>query len=208
MVSAVLSGMLITLVLSIVSFVTAVILGIALCVLIASKHVGVSRFFMEYCKLFQKIPPLVALMLMALIINGTRFSGNFLVAYVGLANFIGVNLATIFYFGYLSVSKGEIEAGRTLGLSKKQTFYHICLPKVVDGTVDSAIAFYITTLQLTSVSSILGLTELIGVTNAIGDEWLGMVIAIIFFVGTCYIAEFLIHRLGESIHRAIEGGRI
>ena len=140
------------------------------------------------------------LMLFALIIMGDRNNGSILIAYIGLSLFVAANLTGVFFGGVCAVADGEIEAARTIGMSKMQTFFHIMLPQIIDSIVPVYMSMFVMCMQITSVASVIGVKEFLSTTDGISDAVLGIVLSIVgyFLIGT--LGDFVITRMGKRKH--------
>lgn len=189
-----------TFILTIACFITASLIGILTCVGFCSKNKAVRTVAKVYNGVVIKIPPLVMLMLFALLITGKRNQGSLLIAYIGLSLFVAANLTGVFCSGVSAVAQGEIECARTLGFTKEQTFFHIMLPQIVQNIVPVYMSMFVMCMQITSVSSVIGVTELLGVTNGIDNAWLGILVSIVcyFLIGT--FGDIVITRMGKRKH--------
>ena len=72
----------------------------------------------------------------------------------------GAYLAEIFRSGIMSIDKGQMEAGRSLGLSYVKTMQKIILPQAFKNTLPALINEIITLLKETSISGWIGLNDL------------------------------------------------
>lgn len=196
----ILIGFATTLFLAVACFITASLLAILTCAGFCSKNKILRTVAKVYNSVVIKIPPLVMLMFFALLLTGNRNNGTILIAYIGLSLFVAANLTGVFYGGVYSVAKGEIEAARTLGLGKKQTFFHIMLPQIILNIVPVYMSMFVMCLQITSVSSVVGVTELLGVTDGMENPWLGIAVsaASYFLIGT--LGDVVITRMGRRKH--------
>lgn len=200
MTKEILIGFGITFILTIACFVTASLIGVVTCAGFCSKNKVVKAIAKVYNGVVIKIPPLVMLMLFALLLTGNRNQGSVWVAYIGLSLFVAANLTGVFFGGVCSVSAGEIEAARTLGFTKKLTFFHIMLPQIIQNIVPVYMSMFVMCMQITSVSSVIGVTELLGVTDGIENAWVGIAVSVAsyFLIGT--LGEFVITRMGKRKH--------
>lgn len=77
---------------------------------------------------------------------------------------IGLNssayVAEIFRGGIQSIDKGQMEAGRSLGLTYAQTMRHIVLPQAVKRALPPLANEFVTLIKESSVVSILGIQEI------------------------------------------------
>jgi ABC-type amino acid transport system permease subunit len=83
-----------------------------------------------------------------------------LVAVVAFSVNSGAYVAEIFRSGIMSVDQGQMEAGRSLGLSYKDTMLEIIMPQAIKNCLPSLVNEMITLLKETSISGYIGLNEL------------------------------------------------
>lgn len=200
MVKQVLLGLGVTVFLTLACFVTASLLGALTCAGFCSKNKVVQTAAKVYNGVVIKIPPLVVLMLFALLLTGNRNTGSILIAYIGLSLFVAANLTGVFFGGVCSVASGEIEAARTLGFDKEQAFFHVMLPQILSNIAPVYMSMFVMCMQITSVSSVIGVTELLGVTEGIQDAWVGIAVSVAsyFLIGT--LGDLVIARMGTRKH--------
>jgi len=84
-----------------------------------------------------------------------------LAAVVGIGLHEGAYLAEVFRAGVNSVSVGQREAARALGLTPRRVFRRIVLPQAMWVIVPNAGSRLIGTLKLTSLASVLAISELL-----------------------------------------------
>lgn len=200
MVIKILTGLGVTFFLTIVCFVTASLIGIVTCAGFCSENKVIRTIAKVYNGIIIKIPPLVMLMLFALIIMGDRNNGSILIAYIGLSLFVAANLTGVFFGGVCAVADGEIEAARTIGMSKMQTFFHIMLPQIIESIVPVYMSMFVMCMQITSVASVIGVKEFLSTTDGFSNAVLGIVLSIVgyFLIGT--LGDFVITRMGKRKH--------
>ena len=189
-----------TILLTVACFVTASLLAVLTCAGFCSKNRIIRTVAKVYNSVVIKIPPLAMLMLFALLLTGNRNNGSVFIAYIGLSLFVASNIAGVFFGGVCSVAPGEIEAARTLGFGKKQTFFHIMLPQIISNIVPVYMSMFVMCMQITSVSSVIGVTELLGVTDGMENPWLGIAVSVVayFLIGT--FGDIVITRMGKRKH--------
>jgi hypothetical protein len=97
-------------------------------------------------------------------------------------------------------AKGEIEAARTIGMSKMQTFFHIMLPQIIGNIVPVYMSMFVMCMQITSVASVIGVKEFLSATDSVSSAVLGIVLSIVgyFLIGT--LGDFVITRMGKRKH--------
>lgn len=156
----------------------ALLLGLVLGVLVAiirsshdqlkeDKLKGIGGFLLKaanlICRLYLTIirgtPCLVQLLMMYFVILKTCDS-KVLVAIVAFGINSGAYIAEIFRSGIMSIDKGQMEAGRSLGLGYATTMRKIILPQAVKNVLPALVNEMITLLKETSICGYIGLNEL------------------------------------------------
>jgi polar amino acid transport system permease protein len=160
---ALLHGVGITLLLTICSVVPGTILGAAVAWGRLSSRVLVRICSQVYIEIFFALPVLVLLVwgyyCLPLLFNikMTAFQTAWLCLTLSLAAFV----AEIVRAGVTSIPKGEIEAGRVLGLTRWQIFRLIVFPQAFRRMIPAILGQYITALKLSSLASVIGVSEVI-----------------------------------------------
>jgi polar amino acid transport system substrate-binding protein len=83
-----------------------------------------------------------------------------LVAIIAFAINSGAYVAEIMRGGIMSIDAGQMEAGRSLGLSYKQTMTSIVLPQAIKTTLPSLLNEFISLIKETSICGYIGLMDL------------------------------------------------
>ncbi|MBQ1291932.1 MAG: amino acid ABC transporter permease [Lachnospiraceae bacterium] len=112
-----------------------------------------------YVTVIRGTPALVQLLIMYFVILVTARSKVF-VAVLTFGINSGAYVAEIFRGGIMSIDKGQMEAGRSLGLSYVQTMYKIILPQAFKAVLPSLVNEFISLLKETSICGYIGLNEL------------------------------------------------
>lgn len=97
---------------------------------------------------------------------GFRLSG-FQAGFIALSMNCGAYMAEIIRAGIESVDRGQMEAGRSLGLSYGACMALIVVPQAVRTMIPSIINQFIITLKDTSILSVIGFPELTNVGKTI-----------------------------------------
>ncbi len=112
-----------------------------------------------YLTVIRGTPALVQLLIMYFIIMVSAKS-KVLVAVLTFGINSGAYVAEVFRGGIMSVDKGQMEAGRSLGLSYVQTMTKIVLPQAFKASLPALVNELITLLKETSICGYIGLNEL------------------------------------------------
>lgn len=119
----------------------------------------VDRICRIYVTVIRGTPMMVQLLIMGMVIFSS--SRNFtMIGAVTLGINSGAYVAEIIRGGLMAVDPGQMEAGRSLGLSYWQTMLHIVLPQALKSTLPSLCNEGIALLKETSIAGYIGLGEL------------------------------------------------
>ena len=130
--------------------------------------------------------PLIQLPVKAyiLVMRGTPLMLQLLFIFYGLKPIFGIQLdrvlsaqvafvlnyaayfAEIYRGGIESVPQGQYEAAKVLGYTRPQTFFHIILPQVVKRIIPPMGNEFITLVKDTSLAQVIGVKELLDVTQS------------------------------------------
>lgn len=113
-----------------------------------------------YLTIIRGTPILVQLMIINFGIFSAASVDKFFVAVIGFGINSGAYVAEIFRGGIMSVDSGQMEAGRSLGLSYKTTMWKIVMPQAVKNVLPALGNEFITLLKETSVAYVIALPEL------------------------------------------------
>ena len=129
---SIISGLWVTLTLSILVIVLGTVLGLALATLRAFQFRIVNLFVVLFVDAFRAIPPLVILVVVffALPYVNVQLSG-FVTAWLCLSLVLAAFSEEIFWASILSVDNGQWEAAFSTGFSFLQTLRHVVLPQAM-----------------------------------------------------------------------------
>ncbi len=168
------NGLLTTLIVTFFSLILGMIIGIIIAVIrtshdqIGGKNLrGISGFVLKvlnlFCRLYLTIirgtPALVQLLFMYFVFL-VASSNKILVASIAFGINSGAYVAEIMRSGIMSVDKGQMEAGRSLGLSYGVTMASIIMPQALKNILPALVNEIITLLKETSICGYIGLNEL------------------------------------------------
>ena len=91
----------------------------------------------------------------------------------------------IYRGGIESISKGQYEACAVLGMGKGQAFFHVVLPQVIKRIVPPMSNEIITLVKDTSLARIIGVIELITVSQQIVNNY--VILWPLFYAGAFYL---------------------
>lgn len=112
-----------------------------------------------YLTIIRGTPAMVQLLLMFFVFLASSNNKVFVAALTFGIN-SGAYVAEIFRSGIMSIDKGQMEAGRSLGLSYAKTMQKIILPQAVKNVLPALVNEMITLLKETSICGYIGLNDL------------------------------------------------
>lgn len=147
----------------------AVIIGIVLGFLIAIVRTNHDRnggfsILNAICKAYLTIvrgtPVMIQLLIIYYVIFQSIDAGKLFVAIIAFGLNSAAYVAEIVRSGIMAVDVGQFEAGRSLGLTYKQTMLSIILPQAVKNILPALCNEFISLLKETSISGYIGLMDL------------------------------------------------
>lgn len=180
-------GLEVTLVLTFSSFLLGTLCGVALCAGVRSKRAAIRRAASVFRSACMEIPTMVLLMILVYIIFGLSSLPVMVVVTIGLTFKAASYLSEIFDTALGTVAEGEIEAARTLGMSRWQAFRYVALPQTVTAALPLYQNQFISTMQETSVVGYLAIVDLTRASSIVSsrtlDAFFGLIaITIIYFL--------------------------
>lgn len=161
-----LSGLAMTLVLAVLAVILGTLLGFIPALMRVSGHKILSVIATTYVEVIRGTPLLVQVLLIYAFIKvpAIDFLGIELSSFIPgmLALFINSSayVSEVIRGGINSVSKGQVEASMSLGLSKKVTFIKIILPQAIKNIMPQLGNEFVTMIKETSIFMYLGIAEL------------------------------------------------
>ena len=163
-------GLKITFIVTIGALLIGVVIGLLIAVIrtthdsFVKKPPLLLRLINAFCNLYLTVirgtPMMVQLLIMGFVIMVPKTdTGSIICGIVTLGINSGAYVAEIARSGLMSVSKGQTEAGRSLGLSYWQTMWHIVIPQAIKNILPALGNEMITLLKDTSLVSVIALRD-------------------------------------------------
>ena len=125
------------------------------------------------------------------VIGGYSMTGEFFALFVGLSIFYGGGLAEVVRAGILSVSKGQTEAARALGLTEGQRLQLIVLPQSLRVIIPPLISTYLSLMKDTSLGLAVAFPEMYLVSRTILNQS-GRAVQLVIIIMLLYLSISLI----------------
>ncbi|MCV7210878.1 amino acid ABC transporter substrate-binding protein/permease [Mycolicibacterium canariasense] len=160
--SVLMSGLKMTIILTVVSIAIALVLGIVFGLLRVSRSVWLRAIGTTYVDIFRGTPLLVqAFFIYFGIPSALGFTMTALTAgIITLSLNAGAYMTEIVRGGIQSVDKGQMEAARSLGIGYLPTMRRVILPQAIRTMIPSYVNQFVITLKDTSILSVIGIAEL------------------------------------------------
>ncbi|AME02934.1 ABC transporter, permease protein [Selenomonas flueggei ATCC 43531] len=177
-----------------IGFVIGLIVGVA-----RISHLRPLRMLAEvYVEFFRGTPLLVQIFLFYFalpVITGQRID-PFIAAISACGINSGAYVAEIFRAGIQSVDEGQMEAGRSLGMTWLQTMRYIIVPQAFKRVIPPLGNEFIAMLKDSSLVSVIGFEELtrrgqLIIAKTYGSFEIWMSVAVIYLVMTLTISRFV-----------------
>jgi polar amino acid transport system substrate-binding protein len=165
-------GLWVTVRISVLSILAAVIAGIVMCRLRMSRRRIVSSPAGFVIDLLRGIPLLVILMLMFYVVfASSRITGTW-VTVMSFGLYYGAYFGEVFRTGMESVDKGQWEAGWALGMGRFQVFRKIALPQALSRIIPVLKGEVIALIKMTSVVGYVAVVDLTKASDIIRSRTL------------------------------------
>ncbi len=164
------NGLKITFIVTIGALLIGVVIGLLIAVIrtthdsYVKKPPLILRLINAFCNLYLTVirgtPMMVQLLIMGFVIMVPKTdTGSIICGIVTLGINSGAYVAEIARSGLMSVSKGQTEAGRSLGLNYRQTMWYIVIPQAIKNILPALGNEMITLLKDTSLVSVIALRD-------------------------------------------------
>lgn len=185
-------GLGVTIIISIVSFILGIILGTITCLVekIESKNTFIliiKNLFKAYVSIFRGTPMVIQLLVIYYVIFAFFTGDPIYVAIFCFGLNSGAYVSEIIRGGINSIPKGQIEAGRSLGLSYSKVMMKIVFPQALRNSLPSLGNEFITLFKETSIVGFISIIDLTlafrKVANATFDyNTVYLVMGVIYFL--------------------------
>ncbi len=184
------------------------LIGTALGALFCKIKLGRSRFAAKMVdlisNLFIRLPTLVLLLIFVYMLFSNTDIDTVILAIIAFSMKTGSYIAVIMYTAVRAVSPGEIEAGRTLGMSKFNVFKLVTLPQAVKHALPTYKNQLIITLQETSLVGFLAINDLARasqvITSRTMDPYISLIISAVAYLLIGVFANLLFWFLERDRH--------
>ncbi|WP_417223133.1 amino acid ABC transporter permease [Amphritea sp.] len=153
-------GLIMTLKLSVVSLVFAMIIGLFTGLARISSNPALRYLSITYIELVRGTPLLVQIFIFYFFIGTVLDLDRFTAGVAALAVFTGAYIAEIVRSGIQSINPGQMEAARSLGMNYVQAMIYVILPQAFKRTLPPMAGQFINLIKDSSLVSVISITDL------------------------------------------------
>lgn len=202
-------GTIVTIVLSLLTVILGCVLGL-IAILMKRSRFKILRFIsMTYTQIVRGTPillqlfiwlyglPMIGLSIPAMPVLGSVYgSREFLTAVIALGINSGAYICELLRGGLDSIDKGQMEAGRSLGLSNLETMRYIVVPQAVRVVLPGLCNEFIQMIKESSIVSTVGVFDIMYTSNIVKAATYSVfesliIIAIIYFLLTTILTTIM-----------------
>ncbi|PXW93205.1 amino acid ABC transporter membrane protein (PAAT family) [Streptohalobacillus salinus] len=191
-------GLWLTLRLSVVSLLIAIVIGLFIAMLKISNIKILEWIADGYIWIVRGTPLIVQIFILYYGLAEVWLIPSFWAAGIGLAFHSGAYIAEIIRGSIQSIAKGQREAARSLGMNRSLTMRRIILPQAFRRAVPALGNQFIIGIKDSSLASFIGLQELFGVSNTMGSNSFNY-LPYFFTVAVYYLVIVLILTIGVNM---------
>ena len=177
----------------------AVMLGIFIGLIIAFMSMSKVRILNSISKLYVDIirgtPAVTQLLIVNFVIFASLRNVGLWVGIVALGINSGAYVSEIIRAGILSIDHGQTEAGRSLGLTSRQTMMHIVIPQAIKNIIPTLANEFIVLIKETAIVGYIGVEDLTKVGQVVISRTMSVVplfaTAVIYFLLIKILTIFL-----------------
>jgi His/Glu/Gln/Arg/opine family amino acid ABC transporter permease subunit len=181
---------------------STLVLGVVLGIIRFKRFPILSQIIDFYVGIMRGLPPLIVIMLMFYTLH---FKSPFVAAFFALTAYHGAYLIEIVRGGLEAVSKGQMMAGESLGLSYMTIMLRIYIPQIVLQIVPSLCGQYILLVKDTTLVSVLGIQEILSrarqlMTILYNPMMIYLLIGVFFYI-LCLFLEIISTNVEKFVAR-------
>ncbi|MBF0710636.1 MULTISPECIES: amino acid ABC transporter permease [unclassified Gemella] len=191
-----------------VSFLALVIglfLGVFICLAKISSIKPLSWLASIYVEIIRNTPILVQIMIIyfALPEIGIKFS-PFMSAIIALSINSAAYVSEVFRAGINAIDKGQMEAGRSLGLSYSQTMKLIVIPQAFRNSLPALGNEFISLVKESSIVYFVGVTDIMFAANAIKNATYETFGPYLVAAGIYFVITFVLSQAVKGLEKKLE----
>ncbi|MDA3904097.1 MAG: amino acid ABC transporter permease [Desulfuromusa sp.] len=190
------AGLWVTLYISAAASVIGLFIGVITGLCRVSQNLTLRQLSITYIEIIRGTPLLVQLFIFYFFLGTVLNIGRMPSGIFALGIFAGAYVAEIIRAGIQSISKGQMEAARSLGMNASQAMVYIILPQAFKRTLPPLAGQFISLIKDSSLVSVIAITDLtksgrevITSTFAVFEIW--FVVALLYLILTFSLSQVI-----------------
>jgi polar amino acid transport system permease protein len=158
--SNLLSGWLVTILISLCALVLSTVIGILFALARRSAFLPLRYFGHLYVELVRGTPLLVQILVFFYVVaDAFGVSNRYVVGVLVLSFFSGAYISEVIRAGIESINRGQLESAKAIGLTRAQTYRYVMFPQALRLTLPPLVGQFVSLIKDSSLLSIIAVNE-------------------------------------------------
>ena len=197
------SGLGYTLLISLFSVLLGLVIGILMALMRLSKSKILSAVSGIYIDIIRGTPTMVQLLIIYFVIFANVHIDKWVVGFIAFGINSGAYIAEIVRGGILSVNIGQTEAGRSLGMTHKQTMASIVMPQAMKNILPALGNEFVVLIKETAVIGMIANIDLVGAARKVQSLTYDYLIPLLSIAVIYYVVIKIISTLLSKVEKGM-----
>lgn len=197
------SGLGYTLLISLFSVLLGLVIGILMALMRLSKSKILRAVSGIYIDIIRGTPTMVQLLIIYFVIFANVHIDKWVVGFIAFGINSGAYIAEIVRGGILSVNIGQTEAGRSLGMTHKQTMASIVMPQAMKNILPALGNEFVVLIKETAVIGMIANIDLVGVARKVQSLTYDYLIPLLSIAVIYYVVIKIISTLLSKVEKGM-----
>ena len=197
------SGLGYTLLISLFSVLLGLVIGILMALMRLSKSKILRAVSGIYIDIIRGTPTMVQLLIIYFVIFANVHSDKWVVGFIAFGINSGAYIAEIVRGGILSVNIGQTEAGRSLGMTHKQTMASIVMPQAMKNILPALGNEFVVLIKETAVIGMIANIDLVGAARKVQSLTYDYLIPLLSIAVIYYVVIKIISTLLSKVEKGM-----
>ncbi|MDR4079770.1 MAG: amino acid ABC transporter permease [Clostridia bacterium] len=197
------SGLGYTLLISLFSVLLGLVIGILMALMRLSKSKILRAVSGIYIDIIRGTPTMVQLLIIYFVIFANVHIDKWVVGFIAFGINSGAYIAEIVRGGILSVNSGQTEAGRSLGMTHKQTMASIVMPQAMKNILPALGNEFVVLIKETAVIGMIANIDLVGAARKVQSLTYDYLIPLLSIAVIYYVVIKIISTLLSKVEKGM-----
>ena len=197
------SGLGYTLLISLFSVLLGLVIGILMALMRLSKSKILRAVSGIYIDIIRGTPTMVQLLIIYFVIFANVHIDKWVVGFIAFGINSGAYIAEIVRGGILSVNIGQTEAGRSLGMTHKQTMASIVIPQAMKNILPALGNEFVVLIKETAVIGMIANIDLVGAARKVQSLTYDYLIPLLSIAVIYYVVIKIISTLLSKVEKGM-----